>query len=391
MLICIAGKNDIAVETLKYLIENNDGSYELCIVSNSTEMGKNSWQRSLRLYAQQNNINEVTLEQLYNIEDLIFLSLEFDKIVRPHKFRTKQLYNIHFSFLPKYKGMYTSVIPILNGERSTGVTFHKIDNGIDTGDIISQKLIPIEQNDTSRTVYRKCIKKGIELVKEMLPKVIFSPETLVAIPQPVETSTYYSRKYIDFSNITIDLCQTAENIYNQIRAYSFREYQLPMVYGHAIIFSEVMNSRSISKPGTILWESDSSMVVATIDYNVVFHYDRLDELMEACANGDLAVIKEICSIREHINCSNKNGWTPLMVATYNNHVGIVKYLISMGADIKAVNNNGTTMLMYAKEAFVNTGSRELYDLYINLGLDIEAKDYYGKNLEYYCKKDNVNL
>lgn len=72
-------------------------------------------------------------------DDLIFISLEFDKIVNPDLFKDARLYNIHFSLLPSYKGMYTSAIPILNGEEMVGVTFHEIDKGIDTGNIIAQK------------------------------------------------------------------------------------------------------------------------------------------------------------------------------------------------------------------------------------------------------------
>ena len=48
-------------------------------------------------------------------------------------------YLIFISLLPKYRGVFTSTNVILNNEKTTGVTFHKIDKGIDTGDIIGQK------------------------------------------------------------------------------------------------------------------------------------------------------------------------------------------------------------------------------------------------------------
>ncbi|MBQ8080233.1 MAG: hypothetical protein IJ236_09800 [Oscillospiraceae bacterium] len=73
---------------------------------------------------------------MYDTEDLIFLSAEFDRLIRPDKFRSQELYNIHFSLLPRYKGCYTSVHPLLHGDTTTGVTFHRIRRGIDTGEII---------------------------------------------------------------------------------------------------------------------------------------------------------------------------------------------------------------------------------------------------------------
>ena len=81
---------------------------------------------------------------------IFFISLEFDKIINTSLFKTTNLFNIHFSLLPRYKGMYTSILPILNGDKISGVTLHKIDRGIDTGDIIDKcsfRLILLTQQE----------------------------------------------------------------------------------------------------------------------------------------------------------------------------------------------------------------------------------------------------
>ena len=114
MLVCIAGKNNIGVEVLEYLYEHCHDRYDLCVVCNKTETGENGWQRSLRLRAGQLGIRECALADLYEVEDLMFLSTEFDRLIKTGLFRTQRLYNIHFSLLPAYKGMYTSAEPILN-------------------------------------------------------------------------------------------------------------------------------------------------------------------------------------------------------------------------------------------------------------------------------------
>ena len=172
MKICIAGKNNIAVEILLYLVELGINKENIYVTLNETDDGKDNWQRSLLKKANELNIKVNTLEDSYCIDNLLFISLEFDRIVNPNKFKTDKLFNIHFSLLPKYKGMFTSILPILNNEKTTGVTFHKIDKGIDTGNIISQKEFEIDFMDNSRDIYHKYIKNGISLVKECLNKIL---------------------------------------------------------------------------------------------------------------------------------------------------------------------------------------------------------------------------
>ena len=389
MFICIAGKNNIAVDILEYLLANNDRNYDLGIVCNRNETGVNGWQKSLRYFAQKNDIKEYKLSDVYDIENLIFLSLEFDQIVKPELFKDAELYNIHFSLLPAYKGMYTSSIPILNDEKYVGVTFHKMDRGIDTGDIIKQKKFELGEKTTCRELYLQYIKFGTELVKECLKDVLSG--SVHAIPQSAKDSTYYSKSYIDYSNLTIDLCQTARNIQNQIRAFNFREYQLPIVYGKKIIATEITNIKSTQRPGKILFETDKGMMITTIDYNILLYFDRLDELLEACKTGNSNLVYDICTVPEHINAINEKGWSPLIVATYNNQIEIAKFLILKGADIYTTNHNGTTLLMYAKDAFFNHGSIELFKFFKDAGLDIEAKDYFGLTLREYVEKSGHTM
>lgn len=51
MFVCVAGKNDISVEILEYLVERQEDRYEIGVVCNKNETGKDSWQKSLRYHA----------------------------------------------------------------------------------------------------------------------------------------------------------------------------------------------------------------------------------------------------------------------------------------------------------------------------------------------------
>ena len=103
--VIIAGKNDIAVEVLTYIRKRFKKEINAYVVCNQTETVADSWQHSLRLAAEQAGVPECRLEDVYTMENSLFLSLEYDRLIKPDKFVSKELYNIHFSLLPQYRGM----------------------------------------------------------------------------------------------------------------------------------------------------------------------------------------------------------------------------------------------------------------------------------------------
>ena len=387
MIVCIAGKNNIAVEILIYLVQIGIKKENIYIISNKTDDGKDNWQRSLLKKANKMGIEIRNLEDVYSIENLLFLSLEFDKIVNPNKFKSNKLFNIHFSLLPKYKGMFTSIMPILNNEKATGVTLHKIDKGIDTGEIIAQKEFEIDLMDNARDVYHKYIHYGILLLKECLEKLLKN-EFIESKPQNLKESSYFSKNSIDFKYINIDLNQTAINIHNQIRAFNFREYQVPKVFDTKIISSRPLNSSSNKQAGSVLFENDICFTISTIDNDIVLYKDKVKELFLACKNGSSELINRLLQIPKIIDVQDENGWTPLIIAIYNNQKEIVKTLLMNGANLSICNFKGTTPLMYAKSAYVKYKDPEIIKLLISLDVNIYQKDYTNKNVLDYCLENN---
>ncbi len=78
--------------------------------------------------------------------------------------------NIHPSLLPKYRGPSPNYWVVKNRERVTGLTCHYINDGIDTGDIISQVAIELNTEDTVESIIEK--QKGV--VKRLLTEVLSS-------------------------------------------------------------------------------------------------------------------------------------------------------------------------------------------------------------------------
>lgn len=88
---CIAGKNDIAVNAVEYLINTlKISKNEITVVINANDNGIDSWQKSLKKFALNNNIKTSTLPEIYSIENILFISLEFDKIIKTKLFKSER-------------------------------------------------------------------------------------------------------------------------------------------------------------------------------------------------------------------------------------------------------------------------------------------------------------
>ena len=79
--------------------------------------------------------------------------------------------NIHASLLPKYRGAGPIQWAILNGEKETGITIMQMDKGIDTGDMLLQRVVPIDEKETGDSLHDKLARVGAELIVEALPKI----------------------------------------------------------------------------------------------------------------------------------------------------------------------------------------------------------------------------
>ena len=69
---------------------------KIFVIPNDIDNGKDNWQRSLLKNSRELGIDVTTLEKACLIDDLLFISLEFDKIIDPNKFKSNKLFNIHF-------------------------------------------------------------------------------------------------------------------------------------------------------------------------------------------------------------------------------------------------------------------------------------------------------
>lgn len=121
--------------------------------------------------------------------------------------------NVHASLLPKLRGGSPLHHAIIDGYKETGVTIMHMDKGMDTGDMISRKSIPILDTDNVGTIHDKLSVIGRDLLLETLPHIL--DNTANRKKQNDEEATYcYNIKH---EEELIDFNKNARDIFNQVR------------------------------------------------------------------------------------------------------------------------------------------------------------------------------
>ncbi|EDN9856259.1 methionyl-tRNA formyltransferase [Listeria monocytogenes] len=124
--------------------------------------------------------------------------------------------NVHASLLPEYRGGAPVHYALLDGKTETGVTIMYMVEKLDAGDMISQRKIPITDEDNTGTMFDKLSKLGAELLMDTLPD--FLAEKITAIPQDPEKVTF--ARNISREQEKIDWTKPGRTIFNQIRGLS---------------------------------------------------------------------------------------------------------------------------------------------------------------------------
>ena len=95
--------------------------------------------------------------------------------------------NVHASLLPKYRGAAPIQWAVIDGEPESGVTIMKMDTGLDTGDMITKVVVPIEKDETGGSLFDKLSEAGAKLLVDTLPSL--ADGTAVSEKQPEESPT----------------------------------------------------------------------------------------------------------------------------------------------------------------------------------------------------------
>lgn len=170
LILCIHHK--IGCQVLQHVLDHEE-VWDLAVFTHD------SWEHEGNVYnlAKAHDV-WVTRESINKTElpfapDII-ASVYYRGIIQPHVIEACEgrIFNAHPSLLPKHRGCSAVPWAIIEGDKLTGITYHYIDAGIDTGNILLQRAVQIEPDETQATLYEKCMAEGahfwpaaLELVK----------------------------------------------------------------------------------------------------------------------------------------------------------------------------------------------------------------------------------
>ena len=126
--------------------------------------------------------------------------------------------NVHGSLLPQYRGAAPINWAVINGEKFTGVTTFKLQQEIDTGNILLSEKITIEEDDNAGTVHDKLKELGAALLVKTI--LLLADDKLVEIPQQKSAKEIKHAPKLFTETGNIDWNKNVEEIYNLIRGLS---------------------------------------------------------------------------------------------------------------------------------------------------------------------------
>jgi len=159
------------------------------------------------------------LKQLSDLQADLFVVVAFRMLPEVvWRIPPKGTYNLHGSLLPQYRGAAPINWAIINGEKETGVTTFRIQQEIDTGNILFQEKIKIEPTDDAGSVYDKLRVIGASLMARTVDAIALG--TAKEIPQPVVSGNLRPAPKIFRETCQINWDQSTESVRNFIRGLS---------------------------------------------------------------------------------------------------------------------------------------------------------------------------
>ena len=223
-------------------------------------------EHGLQVYQPARVREAVCIEKLKEISPDVIVVAAFGQII-PKEILELPRYgciNVHASLLPKYRGAAPIQWAVIDGEKESGVTLMRMDEGLDTGDMIARTVIPLAEDETGGSLFDRLSEAGAKLLTDTLPLV--EQGKVQYEPQPRESPTPYARMMtrelgrIDWNRPAAELERLVRGLNPWPAAYtSLHGKQLKLWK------TSIGNAEAEGFPGEILEVSGGALAVRTGD------------------------------------------------------------------------------------------------------------------------------
>jgi methionyl-tRNA formyltransferase len=171
--------------------------------------------------------------------------------------------NLHFSILPKYRGAAPVQWALMNGDTSTGATVFKLDQGMDTGPILRQQIIEVDEDDSTNSLLKKLSLLSGVLLKESITGISHGEKGTPQLNTDASLAPKLSKE-----NGRIKWSSSASQIYNHYRAL----FENPGVYtqlnGERVRINKLVKTNVLLKGEGDCSLQDARLLVATRDFAI---------------------------------------------------------------------------------------------------------------------------
>lgn len=304
MKIIYMGTPDFAVPCLKRLIEKPE--YDVCCVLTQPDKPQGrkmiltpppvkelAIQNGIEVYQPSTLKTDEAYKKLKSYEPDYIVVAAYGKIL-PKRVLDIPKYacvNVHGSLLPKYRGAAPIQRAVIDGEPTSGITTMLMGEGLDTGDMLLKKELPIGENETAGELFDRLAEASPDLLEETLKR--YSAGDITPIKQNDNAATY--AHMLSKEEAVIDWNMSCADIHNKIRGMSPWPVAYTFLDGKKIkIYSSVKSGETSSlRPGTVIADKKSIGVVCG-DGNIISILSlqsegakRLDAAQFAAGHRDL--------------------------------------------------------------------------------------------------------
>ncbi len=218
---------------------------------------------NIPVYQPQNIKDKNFIEEINNYKCDINLVIAYGKILPRDLLFYPRLgsINLHFSLLPRWRGAAPINWAILSGDKITGITIMKMDEGLDTGDIIFQKEIIIEEEDTSIDLLNKMIAEGKDFLLDSIKSIEEGNYKLTK--QDDRLSTY--ARILKKEDGLINWEDSAININNKVRGLLPWPQAFTFIEDKRVVLIKTKVLEGASKKGYIKEFDGEGIIVGTGD------------------------------------------------------------------------------------------------------------------------------
>ncbi len=208
-------------------------------------------------------LGDVSVDWLLSIANLKILPPEILGLGR------KGAVNFHDGPLPRRAGLNAPIWALIDGEETHGITWHLIDDGVDTGDILVQRGVEVSPEDTALTLNTKCYEAGLTSFADLLSELTNGcPHRQ---PQDTTQRSYHALSDRPDANGLLRFDQSADAMLRLIRALDHGTYWNPICVpklrlGDVIVhITQATKTASSAAPGTVIDMDEETLTVAFAD------------------------------------------------------------------------------------------------------------------------------